>query len=196
MTGQTGPGSDVADVPDDPPPAHQIDAEFAVFLAQHKDVFMRQAINHLQNLHDADEALMDAALTIYRKWSMIRAHPKPLALARTIVKAKCIDFYRSRARRTGQEALGYESGYPAAPTADDLLTLRGYDALEHALSHLEKRAPKQAECVRLRYLEGYEFEEISEELDISKGAVKSNISLGLKNLNALMNLPKTGKGDS
>lgn len=34
-----------------------------MFFTEHKDVFVRQAINHLRNLHDADDALMDVAGT-------------------------------------------------------------------------------------------------------------------------------------
>jgi RNA polymerase sigma-70 factor (ECF subfamily) len=173
-----------------------MDMEFAEFFAEHKDVFARQALNYLRNLHDADDALMDAALAMHRRWPIIKAHPKPLALARRMVKSKCIDFYRAKARRSGQEALVSESGYPAVPTADDLLALRGYDALDRALALLEERAPKQADCVRLRHLDGYEYDEIAEELRISVGAAKSNTSLGLKQLQAFMELPKRGEGDS
>ena len=90
----------------------------------------------------------------------------------------------------------YESGYPSAPSADDLLELRGYERLDQSLAELEVRAPKQAECVRLRFLEGCTYEEIARHLDISTSAAKTNTHLGLKTLQVLMDIPVPGKGDS
>ncbi|WP_424864098.1 RNA polymerase sigma factor [Streptomyces sp. MMS24-I29] len=69
----------------------------------------------------------------------------------------------------------------------DLMELRGYDRLDRARAVLQERAPKQAECVRLRYFEEMGFAEIADRLNITPGAAKANVRLGLKALQALMN---------
>jgi RNA polymerase sigma-70 factor (ECF subfamily) len=172
-----------------------MDAEFEAFFRKHKEELLRLAIGRLRILPDADEALMDAALQIYKKWPVVQAHSNPVALARKIVHSSCIDFYRRRARRDDQEKTLHESGYPRTPSADDLLEMRGFERLDQALAELEARAPKQAECVRLKFLEGCTHEEIAAHLDISAGAAKTNTHLGLKALHTLMNFPAQGKGD-
>ncbi|MDD1060304.1 hypothetical protein NMG29_19225 [Streptomyces cocklensis] len=125
-----------------------------MFFRENKPELLRLAVGRLRNLSDADEALMDAALQIHRKWPVVQAHANPMALARRIVKSSCIDYYRRRARRDDRETALPETGYPTAPSADDLLEMRGHERLDHALATLESRAPKQAECVRLKFLGG------------------------------------------
>ncbi|MFE7759741.1 RNA polymerase sigma factor [Streptomyces sp. NPDC057429] len=167
---------------------------FQQFISDHKAEFMRVAMGRLRNLHDADEAVQIAAVKIHTKWTVIEAHVNPLALAMTMVRTSTIDYYRRRARLADRETPVAGSGLPRTPSADDLLELRGYERLDQARAALEERAPKQAECVRLRYLEGKDFAEIAERLGINHNAAKANVSLGLKALQALMDPPGPGKG--
>ncbi|MER6611183.1 sigma factor-like helix-turn-helix DNA-binding protein [Streptomyces sp. NPDC000927] len=99
--------------------------------------------------------------------------------------ATSIDCCRHHARLASREIPC--SGLPHAPTADDLMELRGYDRLDRARTVLQERAPKRAECVRLRYFEEMGFAEIADRLNITPGAAKTNVRLGLKALQALMN---------
>ncbi|MFE2943337.1 RNA polymerase sigma factor [Streptomyces sp. NPDC059255] len=171
-----------------------LDREFSDFFTEHKGEYMRIAMSKLRNMHDADEALMDAAIKMHRKWPRIKAHPNPAALAFRIVNMAIIDFYRSRARRTGYEVPVADPVYTDIPTVDDILALRGYDRLDRALASLGECAPTQAQCVQLRYLADMSFEEIGEYLNITKGAAKTNVHLGVKKLQAFMDL--TEEGDS
>ncbi|MFF9593877.1 RNA polymerase sigma factor [Streptomyces sp. NPDC014646] len=174
------------------PEQQPMDAEFRAFLIRHKDEFLRIALSHLRNLFDADEAVIDAALKIHSKWPKINSLDNPVALARKIVHDTSVDFYRRRARLASREVP--HAGLPHTPTADDLLELRGYDRLDRARAALQDRAPKQAECVRLRYLEDMEFTEIADHLDITPAAAKTNVHLGLKALHALMTPPEPRNG--
>lgn len=177
-----------------------LDEKFTAFFAANKPGFLRLTISRLRNLHDADEALMEAAIQMHNKWPRIEAHSNPLALAYRILHSVTMDFYRSRKRRTGREVSVPGTSYTTyadTPTVDDLVEMRGYDGLDRALAALEDRAPKQAECVRLRFYGDKDFDEIAAYLNITKGAAKTNIHLGLKTLHALMDLPAPGKeGDA
>ena len=168
--------------------------DFEVFFARHKSEFLRVAGARLRDPHDADEALMEAALTMYRKWPRILAHANPIALAHRILDSAIIDFYRRRARTSDREITHGQFAYADVPTADDLLFLRGHDRLDRALADLEQRAPLQASCVRLRYLAELDFDEIAARMGITPGAARTNVHLGLKK--HLMGLPDTGEGDT
>ncbi|WP_405933634.1 RNA polymerase sigma factor [Streptomyces sp. NBC_00827] len=170
--------------------------DFEAFFARHKSEFLRIAGARLRDAHDADEALMEAAVVMYRKWPRVLAHANPIALAHRILETSIIDFYRRRARTADREVTCGELTYADVPTADDLLLLRGHDHLDRALAELDQRAPLQANCVRLRYLAELDFDEIATRLDITRGAAKTNVHLGLKKLNQLISLPDTGKGDT
>ncbi|MCM2393915.1 RNA polymerase sigma factor [Streptomyces albipurpureus] len=174
----------------------ELPVDFEAFFALHKKEFLRVAGSRLRNLHDADEALMEAAVVMYEKWPDILAHANPIACAFSIVNARAIDFYRQRIRRASRELPYDEIAHTDRPTVDDLLILRGHDSLDRALARLEQRAPVQANCVRLRYLADLSFEEVAARLGITKGAAKTNVHLAVKKLQALMDLPPAGKGNS
>lgn len=165
---------------------------FEEFFAAHKNEFLRTAGARLRDVHDADEAVMEAAVSMFRKWERIRAHPNPMALANRILHNAVTDFYRRRARITEHEQL-----VAAVPTSAYLMALREHDRLDRALDELGKKAPAQANCVRLRHLLELEYDEIARRLNITPGAAKTNVHLGVKKLYDLMDLPdETGKGNS
>ncbi len=150
---------------------------------------MRITMTRLRDHHDADEALMDAAMKMHRKWHRIRGHANPVALAYAILKAATTDFYRARARRQEREIP--ISGTFLTAYADVLPgeVAENLDKLERALAILEDRAPKQAECLRLSYLANQNVSEIAAHLHITEQAAKVNISLALRALKSLMELP-------
>ncbi|MEU5825890.1 sigma-70 family RNA polymerase sigma factor [Streptomyces sp. NPDC047803] len=192
MTG-SHEGPDLAE-PDELPQPSRKQLRFTDFMVEHKDEFMRFAISRLRNLHDADEAVQIAAVKMHEKWTVIEAHANPPALAMRMVRTGVIDYYRRRARLADRETSVDSAGLIRVPSVDELLELRGYDRLDEARALLEERAPRQAECVRLRYLENRDNAEIAEYLGISPNAARTNIFYGLKALHALMDLPEKGKG--
>ncbi|MGW3118490.1 RNA polymerase sigma factor [Streptomyces sp. NPDC001107] len=174
----------------------ELPTDFEVFFSRHKGEFLRVAATRTRNSHDADEAVMDAAVVMYRKWPRVLAHPNPIALAHRILENAIADFYRRRARTADREISYGELSYADVPTADDLLLLRDHDQLDRALADLDRRAPLQANCVRLRYFAELGYSEIATRLDITLNAARTNVHLGLKNLNHLIGLPDPEKGKS
>ncbi|WP_405689410.1 RNA polymerase sigma factor [Streptomyces sp. NBC_00057] len=173
-------------------PAATAADDFTLFFTAHKQNFMRIAVARLRNLHDADEALMDAAIKMHFNWHRIRSHGNPIALAYAILNSATTDFYRRRARHAAREipVSGMSpTTYTAMPPVD---AVHNFDGLERALAGLEGRWPLQAACIRLNYLADKNLTEIAAYLDITEGAAKTNIHLGLRTLRALMDLPRPG----
>ncbi|MEU0139663.1 sigma-70 family RNA polymerase sigma factor [Streptomyces albidoflavus] len=132
---------------------------------------------------DADRGgQREAAVRIFRKWEIVSAHPNPVALARDIVRKSCASHYRKIAAEERRVARYVRTLGQPVTTADDILALRGMERLDRAWAALEERAPRQAECVRLRYTEEMSKAEISVELGITVNAVKSSVHLGLASL--------------
>ncbi|MEK8146440.1 sigma-70 family RNA polymerase sigma factor [Streptomyces sp. M10(2022)] len=174
----------------------ELDRAFAEFFALHKQGFLRVAAARLRNLHDADEALMDAAIQMHRKWPRIEAHNKPIALAYTILNAKITDFYRRRARYAGHEVpVGTDStAYPDTVSVDEIVMLRGYEPLDRALAELQEQAPKQAECVRLYHLSDMDYDEIATFLNITKGQQRPTHTWAGSDCTISWISPNRGKG--
>ncbi|MFC7794145.1 RNA polymerase sigma factor [Streptomyces cinereoruber] len=188
MNDPFGQGPDLIE-PD--PERARLDVSFDAFFRQHKDRFFRIALRRLVDPRDADEALSDAALVMYRKWERILAHAKPMAMAMRILDNKITDFYRARARHAGRELRLAER-----PDASYLIELRDQDRLDRALEALRKISPQQAYCWEMHKLLGESYEDIARDLDISYGAAKTAASRGHKKLKAfLAELLETEKGD-
>ncbi|WP_331739757.1 sigma-70 family RNA polymerase sigma factor (plasmid) [Streptomyces goshikiensis] len=170
--------------------------DFEVFLRQHKDSFFRIALGRLRDPRDADEALQDASLIMYKKWEPILAHPNPIALAHKILSNSITDFYRRNARRGARErSLAERPDTFYLP--EDLMWLRPTDRLDRALEALRQIAPLQAECWEMHHRDELPYAEIAIRLGITEGAAKTNASRGKTKLKALLReLPDTEKGDS
>lgn len=170
--------------------------DFEVFFARHMKEFLKSAAARLRNVQDAEEAVLDAGVRMFRKWPRIQAHPNPIALAHRILNGEVAGFYRRRARVAGRELPCGEFSYADVPTVDDLLFLRDHEGLDRALAELEECAPVRAACVRLRFLADLSYTEVAARLDITYGSAKTNVSKGLRHLQSLMDLSTRGKGDS
>ncbi|MET8751380.1 sigma-70 family RNA polymerase sigma factor [Streptomyces sp. NPDC004667] len=174
-----------------PDPAPEFPAAFEGFFAQYRNGFLRLAGSRLRNRQDAEDAVMEAAYKMYRKWERIMAHENPRAMAYRILHDHLVDFYRRRARMAGRD----EAARQHAPVATDFTGLSAFVKLDEVLETLEKSAPMQANSVRLRHLADLSYEDVALCLDITPGAAKANVSLGLAKLKELMNIPDAGKGD-
>lgn len=168
-------------------------AAFEAFFIQHQPQFLKIARARLRDRLDAEDAVQEAAVKIHRKWERILAHPNPSAMAYRILQQTLIDFYRRQARI----ALREETARPDPPSAAYIMELGGHDLLDAALDELEKSAPVQASCVRLRYLAQLPYDDVARYMDISPGAAKTNVSLALDKLEDIMkNISDAGEGDS
>ncbi|MGW1659176.1 RNA polymerase sigma factor [Streptomyces atratus] len=195
MTDTSGRGYDLANPEPEPerqPEPVKLPPDFDVFFRQNKDTFFRIAVNRLHDPRDADEALSDAAMVMYKKWERILAHPNPIALAHRILDNKLTDFYRRTARTAGREQCLAER-----PDSSYLMDLRSDDRLDRALEELRRLAPLQAQCWEMRKLHGMPHAVIGAHLGITEGAAKTNSSKGHKKMKCLITeLPDVEKGDS
>lgn len=174
-----------------PDPAPEFPPAFEGFFLQHRSEFLRIAGSLLRNRDDAEDAVMEAAYKMYRKWERIMAHENPRGLVFRILHDHLIDFYRRRARMAGRD----QAARQHTPAASDFANLGMVAKLDEALEELEKTAPMQANSVRLRHLADLSYDDVALYLDITPGAAKTNVSLGLAKLKDLMNIPDAGKGD-
>ncbi|TXR94514.1 sigma-70 family RNA polymerase sigma factor [Streptomyces sp. col6] len=176
--------------PDPEPP--KLDPRGEAFFRDHMETFMRIAAYRVRNPHDAEDAVMDAVVTMHRRIERILAASSPIALATKILGDAIKDHHRRSVRIATREHL-----VPELPSTSYFVELGRYDLLDRAMEELEVIAPQQALCVQLYDLVGLSYAQVAEIAESTESAARANVSRGRKHLTELMGteLPKE-KGDS
>ncbi|MFH8371436.1 sigma-70 family RNA polymerase sigma factor [Streptomyces sp. NPDC018031] len=161
------------------------------FFREHMETFMRIATYRLRNHHDAQDAVMNAMLTMHRKIDRILAAENPIGLAIRMLQDSITDYHRRSVRIADHEHL-----VPELPAIANLAELGRHDQLDRAMEALEVIAPLQAQCLQLHDLIELPYSQVAEILGITENAAKTNACRGRKQLTELMltELPKE-KGD-
>ncbi|MFE2524757.1 RNA polymerase sigma factor [Streptomyces sp. NPDC059382] len=156
---------------------------FEAFLQSHSRQMYRIAYSRLHDMHDAEEAVQDAALIIYRKWDRILAHPNSTALAFRIVSDAVIDRYRKRTRQGRTGLLPPDHNYFDGPAPDS--STDTHELLELVWSATDRLPSRQAEVIRLS-LAGLANHEIAKALDIAPPTVSIHLRRGTEALRGLL----------
>ncbi|MEU2202023.1 SigE family RNA polymerase sigma factor [Isoptericola sp. NPDC019482] len=162
-------------------------AEFAAFMAAAADPLHRTAYLLCGDRHRAEELVQQTFERTYRSWGRAR-EGDPLAYARRTLANLRIDTWRS----TRREVLTDHDGFPEGagrPGQDATRAVEERDAVVRALLLLPLR---QRRVVVLRHLVGLSEEEVSRELGIPRGTVKSTSSRGLARLRSVLDLDALG----
>lgn len=172
----------------------QIDPQGEIFFRDHMAIFMRIAMYRLRNLHDAEDAVMNAVLNMHCKIERIRAADNPSGLAIKMLRDSITDYSRRSLRRADREHLVPET--PASSALMDLVELGRYDQLDRAMEALEVLSPLQAQCVQMHDLVGLPYAQVAEIVGITVSAAKTNAHRGRKQLMVLLTDLAKEKGDS
>jgi RNA polymerase sigma-70 factor (ECF subfamily) len=122
--------------------------------------------------HDlAEEAAQQTFVRAWQAADRFDVDRDPASWLATIAKRAAIDVYRREARRPASALSDVAPNDPALVSLPpDLDTL---DAVWHVRRAIDALPPEEATIVRLQHLDGMTHREISEELGIALGTVKS-----------------------
>jgi len=163
-------------------PAQRWDADEAVtqLYAAHYTGLVRLAALLVRNSGEAEEIVQDAFVSMHSRWRRLREPDKALGyLRRSVVNAA----------RSSQRHHKVADRHLAAHTAADSHTMasaeHGALAAEtraRVMAALERLPQRQREVLVLRYYSDLTEHDIASALDISRGAVKSHASRGIRAL--------------
>jgi RNA polymerase sigma factor (sigma-70 family) len=135
--------------------------------------------------HDlAEEAAQQTFVNAWRAADRIDVERDPVAWLATIAKRAAIDVYRREARRPASALDDVASDDPALVSLPP--DLDALDAVWHVRRAIDALPRDEATVVRLQHLEGLTHNEISEELGIALGTVKSRSHRAHQKLAALL----------
>jgi len=148
--------------------------------ARHGGVALAFARRMLQDEHDAEEAVQDAFVSVWRRAGTFRSDASaPRTWLLSIVRNRCIDTLR---RRRGDATTPLDETQPEAFEHElwpEIWKRQCGAAVRSALGSLP---PEQREAIELGFYGGYSHSQIAQHLSVPLGTLKKRMRSGLKRL--------------
>ena len=137
----------------------------------------------LGNGDDADEALQQALIRIWRSWPTLVRHPNPRALALKICSDCAYDELRRRTRRLRNQQLeGHEASLLHEPS-DHLSRMESRKAIMDAIARLSRN---QAVAFVMRAIQEQSYEEIAAGLGCAEATARKHVSRARDRLSSFL----------
>ena len=142
------------------------------------DRFYRVAFYLLESELDAEDAVQELYLKLWSTRSSLSDVRNPFAYGVSMLKNICIDKVRRRAVRK------VEPLEKAPPMEDSPMERRAHmkDSLNLLMTEIEKLPPKQRDVLKMKAIEGLEYEEISRRTGLSQVHVRVLVAMARKTL--------------
>lgn len=141
---------------------------------------------------DAEDAMQDALLTIWKRWDRLTKHPRPEALVLKICIDAAYDVTRRRTRQ--QRTVELSEAVPDPPDSscsppEETMSTEQHAEILRAIHRLSRR---QAVATLMRIVEGHSYDEIADVLGCTEATVRKHVARGRRRLRvALAHLAPT-----
>jgi RNA polymerase sigma-70 factor (sigma-E family) len=160
-------------------------AEFHAFFQRHYAELSRLSYLLTGETDAADDLAADALIALWRRWDRLRQAEHPLAYARGVVANLARERIRSATRERRRVALFWSRG-PQQMQGPDVA------AVVDVRAALDRLPFRKRACVVLRHAFDLSEKDTALALGISVGAVKSQTSKGLAELERLLGVRAAG----
>lgn len=142
------------------------------------DRFYRVAYHLLESRPDAEDAVQELYLKILSMHAKLVYVRDPAAYGITLLKNICIDRIRRRESRRAEQL----EEFIAADTSGPEKQMAEKDTLARVMNEMERLPEKQAKVLRMRAVEGLEYDEIARRTGLSQVNIRVLISIARKTL--------------
>lgn len=142
------------------------------------DRFYRVAYHLLESRPDAEDAVQELYLKILSMHGNLVYVRDPAAYGITLLKNICIDRIRRRESRRAEQL----EEFIAADTSGPEKQMAEKDTLSRVMKEMERLPEKQAKVLRMRAVEGLEYDEIARRTGLSQVNIRVLISIARKTL--------------
>lgn len=140
--------------------------------------FYRVAYHLLESRDDAEDAVQELYLKILSIPGKLVYVRDPAAYGITLLKNICIDRIRRRESRRAEQL----EDFMAADSSGPERKMTEKDTLSRVMKEMERLPEKQAKVLRMRALEGLEYDEIARRTGLSQVNIRVLISMARKTL--------------
>ena len=152
--------------------------DFGNIWLPYADRFYRVAFHLLESEPDAEDAVQELYLKLWKARGSLGDVSNPAAYGISVLKNICIDRIR---KRTIRQAEPLEKAPPlqdAPPESRSELK----DTLRYLMNEMEKLPQKQRDVLRMRTIEGLEYKEIAQRTGLSQVHIRVLIAQARKTL--------------
>lgn len=142
------------------------------------DRFYRVAYHLLESRDDAEDAVQELYLKILSIPGKLVYVRDPAAYGITLLKNICIDRIRRRESRRAEQLEDFMAADASGPEGK----MTEKDTLSRVMKEMERLPEKQAKVLRMRALEGLEYDEIARRTGLSQVNIRVLISMARKTL--------------
>lgn len=142
------------------------------------DRFYRVAYHLLESRPDAEDAVQELYLKILSMHAKLVYVRDPAAYGITLLKNICIDRIRRRESRRAEQL----EEFITADTSGPEKQMAEKDTLSRVMKEMERLPEKQAKVLRMRAVEGLEYDEIARRTGLSQVNIRVLISIARKTL--------------
>ena len=142
------------------------------------DRFYRVAYHILESQEDAEDAVPDQYLKLIKTPDKLSNIQDPAAYGITMLRNICIDIIRRREKLKSEELHEYMIADASSP--DKVATEK--DKLRILIHEIDKLPQKQSMVLKMRTIEGLEYDEISQRTGLSQVNIRVLISIARKTL--------------
>lgn len=146
--------------------------------------FYRAAYYMLESQQDAEDAVQELYLKIWKSHANLTDLKSPAAYGMSLLKNICIDRIR---RREIRKAEPLDAGLPQ-PDAPPEKRLAARDILKKVMEEIDRLPQKQARVMKMMVIEDLDYKEISERTGLSQVHVRVLISTARKTLKQKLRL--------
>lgn len=151
-----------------------------------KDKLYRFSLRMLGNRDEAEDIVQDTLMRLWTKRTKLSSYRSIEAFAMIITKNLCLDLLRTRKRITvdlvDEHAVDTNSPYKLTELTD---------TINRVYEEIDKLPEQQKMIIHLRDIEGYDFDEIADIMDLSLNVIRVNLSRARKKVKeALVNSNK------
>jgi RNA polymerase sigma-70 factor (ECF subfamily) len=158
--------------------------DLAKFIAPVRDRMIATVWRILRHPQDAEDALQNALVTVWRKRTQVESHPTPHALILRICADAAIDHFRRR-RLNHVDVSLLEEGLPA-PDLSPLDGLIKDETLDLVMDAIAGLSPKQSVAIVMKYILAESHATIAEALCCSTETVREHLARGRERLAPLL----------
>ncbi len=133
------------------------------------------ALRMTRNTADAEEVTQDAFLKVYRSLNRFENRSSFKTWVYRIAMNSALDFCRRRSAEAGKRVEFESQDHAGASSPEALSSLAREDAKKKLEQFLETLNEDQRACILLREVEGLNYREIADVLDININTVRSRL---------------------
>ena len=151
--------------------------EFTAIVLPFKDKLYRLAKRILVSSDEAEDAVQEVYLKLWKGRDSIKNYRKPEAFAITMIKNYCLDRLKSK---QASNLKIVHSNYQNSENLDK--KIEANDGVALVFKIMESLPEQQKIILQLRDVEEFEFEEIAQMLDIKETAIRVALSRARKSV--------------